>query len=99
MSGKWSDKYIYENYFFYYLNAQEHSGAIIAHLPRGVNHILNGYRYTWMALKNSPSPGPRNTTSSKFFHRILHFSKIITPVLLVKHPFSSFCLVRTCVPM
>ena len=32
---KWSDKYIYENYFFDYLNAHEYSGAIIAHLPRG----------------------------------------------------------------
>ena len=51
---------------------------LYAHLPGGVNHILNGYPYTWMALKNRPSPGPRDTTFSKFFHRKLHFSKIIT---------------------
>ena len=35
VDGKWSDKYIYENNFFDYLNAHEHAGASIAHLPGG----------------------------------------------------------------
>ena len=37
--------------------------VLLLHICQGgVNHILNGYPHTWMALKNRPSPGPRDTT-------------------------------------
>ena len=58
VGGKWSDKYIYENQFFDYLNTHEHSGAIIAHLPRGTH--IRGWLWKIVPLHDPDSDSLTN---------------------------------------